>query len=550
MSFSLKNKIIDYYFDVIDFYLMNKKYSHMLFSSLIIGITFGFSMASVIQYVPDSALIRASIIIEEDTTPVEDEELEVLEVHSSAETIEIPVLSEEELQKIYMSVITDSDVGLCEIKLQDDSDISNCKDNYWNIQASIQFDAALCSKIFDPIVQIECQKNTETLETEALAVNKNLSEEEIQIKSEECLNKKEANQNICWNSLFLSIAIADGDLEKCSNIKDSHTKNTCIIKTEKALDKKYKQEAQDTVTMNICDKIIDNEIKTSCKEGVLEKLLVVSDLCDQACVDAEVIKMATENLNKSYCYKGSDDNQSHCLDLYYIEDAKVKKDSRICEKIISEKEQNACIESIDELDDKNPEVQIEVFRKSDPSFPEIGSTLPNPMNEGLGFEPTSTSIDLDSIFNSNEAVTEESLTSVLEDLRKIELEESVLLDSPESSSELSVCNAYPPESLRRIDCEDSLILQKALSEKKLVECSRIQDKETQEYCELEIVETEAEKSAAAAKAKCSLLSNTGLQQKCLKNLGFFTQETENNNNKDCLDYTNPQERIMCMRAIR
>lgn len=569
MQISIQDQLMDLYFDAVDYYTAHKQYSQMILASLLLGLSFGFSSASLITEVPDTDLLLTSVLDAEKTLQEqkEAEEAKALEEKNSstpetgdtqqleADTNSETTLEEGALQEIYTAVIMESNPGLCAEKLSNESEIASCKNNYWNIQASLSADPLLCDNISDETSKTSCQKNLEssdsaTWEEEEL---KGLSDEEIQAKSEECLAQPiEANQNVCWNSLFLGVAIGNADPEKCMSIKDEETLSTCLVKSELALDEQYKQKAISEGNVSTCEKILDAGIKSSCESKAFEASLKVSDTCNQNCVDKKIEDAAVIKLDLAYCDRSSEAAKQSCSDAYYSELAYIEEDSRECNKISDSSIKSSCESAISAENDKNPDVQLEQFRKTERDFPEIGESLSNPLDETFSTGTSDSEIDLENFFDSDESVDENNLESVLEELERLESGEDITdTETAEStpSTGTDACGAFRTESLQ-MACEDSLVLQEALTKKSLNMCAYIQDTETQEYCEIEIVEEDARKAAELARSQCMLLSSNSAQQKCLKNLGFFTEEVEVDSAADCLDYANPTERIACMREIK
>ncbi|MBT4937192.1 hypothetical protein HON22_04720, partial [Candidatus Peregrinibacteria bacterium] len=455
-------------------------------------------------------------------------------------------VNETTLREVYTEVIMESNPELCAEKLNSELDINNCKDNYWNIQASATLDASLCKSIINEASQTNCIASLTDWGNEDLS---GLSDEEIQAKSEECLAQPiEANQNVCWNSLFLGVAIGNADPEKCMSIKDEETQSTCLVKSELALDEEYKQKAINEGNVSTCEKILDTAIKSSCTSKAFEASLRVSDTCDQSCTDKKIEQAAVTKLDSAYCDRSSEDARENCYDFYYAELAYTQQDSRICEKVSDSTIKSTCEADVSSEKDKNPEVQLEQFRKTERSFPKVGEELINPLDET--FSEESNISDINDFFDSESTVDENNLESVLAELERIEAGEDISsTEESTPSTQTSACGAFRTDSLK-MACEDSLVLQEALTKKSLNMCSYIQDTETQEYCELEIIEEDARKAAESARSQCMLLSSDSAQQKCLKNLGFFTDEVELDSAVDCLDYADPLERISCMREMK
>ncbi len=503
MNISLKNRIIDLILDIIDFLYERKKMVQMLVSFIFLGISLAYATASLL---PDTNIENTDLMAELKDDSLTEEIISNETIHAVSPVEEIiDEVSESELQTILARAITEKNPTICAEKLKDEQ-LQYCTNTYNSLN--------------------------ETSETE-FEINVPLSDSEIQKRSNDCLSKEgEINQNICWDSLYFLVATNNSDLSKCENIKDETTKNVCLEQTEKKYNEKISAEAISEGNIGLCESITDENLKKNCIIKASDSMFTVSSKCDKDCVDAKIMNISLDKLSIDLCNKAfSEEIKDTCYDKVYNKKAVEEKDSRFCDKINNKTNQDLCYLDINEEEDKNPEVQKKIFKEEDRKFPEIGSSLVNPLEE---FK----SLGLDGDSQTNE------FQSVLDELKNYqggELNNDIPIRS-------DFCNAFSSQTLKDT-CEDSLILQVAIPSKNVKECLRIKNVNTREYCELEIIQGDALRAANQAKQQCMMLSSDSSRNKCLRNLGFFT-DSDTENIADCLDFSEPLERILCMRKIQ
>ena len=514
MNTSLSEILIDLVLDSIELYEKNKKRAQIILSALLLGSSCGFASAAFVPETPDTDLLLASVLYEEAQELAQEEEEAKIEI----------TYTEEELQKVHEEAILAGTSDLCSEQLTGDY-VGQCESHFWNIQASLQANASLCDNIALEEEKTKC--SAQFSDDNPLFT---MNDQEIEAQAEKCLLiEGVANQEVCWNGLFLSVAIHNGDTEKCENIKDEKTLSLCKERSTEKNDENTKAKAIESKNISLCDEIISTSIYNSCKEEVLDQLLMVTGNCNAACIDQKAFRIATEREDVSICKQAATEmGINNCSDATYDLIAKAETNSIYCENILNETKASSCRNSVTREDDKNPEVQADVFKTSDRDFPSIGTSLLDPFQDSL------------SMYNQNgvqeDVSQKEEFTSVLDTLNGIETQSA-------ASIQTGVCKIYTTVE-QRSACEDSLILQAAIPNKDISKCAFIRDESTREYCELEIVQGDAIRAAQEAKEKCYSLSSDSAQQKCLKNTGFLTQTTSA---ADCLDYADPVDRIACMR---
>lgn len=574
MKLSVFESILDFIFDLIDIIQERKRTVQIVLSVFVLALSSAFTVTKAIPQVSDEELILAEVIDAE----IAKEEEEKAKAHAAAEEkqaelakIEIAKiaekkeaeqyknsLTEEFLQSIYSEVVTQGKPEICEEKLKYDQ-VDFCQDNYWNIQASLNKDDKICDKIKDKDLAEACV-NANALSEDEKEAGKTLSftEEDIKAESEKCLSQaSEINQNVCWNTLYLNIAIAKADIYKCDNIKDENTKQTCKVKAQNAADLKTKDTAISKSMLKLCDDIQDASIKASCQEELNKNLLKLTPQCDETCLNKKVLEHAVAQLDVQTCSKSaSREAKESCVNTVYDEKAFAAKDSRICNYISVEADKNTCYGKIDKTEDTNPEIKANLYKEEDRSIPEIGASISNPLLDTVEyFEKINydTPSELSSVSASETSGT--GFESVLNDYAN-EISSNDFSASLTVSEE-DICNAYS-SSDKKTACLDSLVLKEALSRKDINECVKIQDIETKDYCELSIVEADAMAAAKSAKSKCYLLSSNSAQEKCLSNLGFTSSTSSTNNivseeleiaKEECSIYEDPLLRLSCIREI-
>lgn len=523
--YPLQDRIIDLALDFLDFYHGRKMLIQVILAGIILGSSLGFASAVLLPTVPDSALRSAQEIEAEnskkekllaeqkaieDAKRKEEEEMKAFEAS----------LGDGGLQDVYNRVIFGNKPEICEQELKGIY-VDSCKTNYWTLKASEEKKADLCNKITSEEGKASCINSVQT--------PANISDEEIAKKAEACLQMKpESNQTVCWNSIYLTVALQTGDTLKCNNIKGESTKETCISRAEDRKDVILKEKTVASKDYAGCMNIIDTKLQDQCYSEILKTVSQVSPSCDKACVNKSISDIAAAQKKLSVCSATTTtDAKQECEAQLYSAVAKDKSDTSYCQKIVSPEKQATCKGQVAPSADKNPVVQMEVFKSSDRSFPQIGDTIKSPLEDNPYFQSTGSVLDL------------------------INLDGSLNTSSKNNSAtiDFDVCKAYSNQNMKTA-CEDSLVLQVAIPAKDILRCRQIKDQTVEEYCELEIVQGDAIRAAEAAKQKCQSLSSQSTQQKCLQTLGFSPATLQLSTSSECLDYADPSDRIQCMRDIK
>lgn len=536
MQIPFQDRLIDIVLDVLDWSARakewiqkNKRASHIILACFILGSSTGFASAILLPKTVDSKLILASALDAQNTQKQLSNQKQLstsktlAEQASSDEALE-EKMSEEVLQNISTQVILQQQPELCEKDLAGKY-VTLCKDSYWKMQASLAGNVGACDKISTPEGKSACTQEIKSKQSGTIG----LSDEEIKKNSEACLAiEGEKNQNVCWNSLFLSIALNTGDASKCENIKDANTKVLCVEKSKESADQKTQKEAIEAKDYAKCQTITNEKIGNTCKQEVMKVSLTPSTSCDATCVDVKVLQFAVDQTDTNVCNKASTEaNKLTCKDKVYAQIALKKLDSSYCSKVTAAADQSSCKAAITADKDKNPEVQLQVFKESDRAFPSVGESLSNPLTANPFVKSSTDSFDLNSILGDYNRMTAPAVSSSTQD---------------------SVCKFYT-DAKQKEACEDTLILQVAIPNKDVTQCQYVKEQTTRDYCELEIVQGDALRAAEAAKQKCQTLSSATAVQKCLRSLGFSSPDIKAGSNLECLDYPTPEDRIACMRNI-
>ncbi|PCI25697.1 hypothetical protein COB57_00570 [Candidatus Peregrinibacteria bacterium] len=550
MKLSFSDTALDILFDIYDFLYERKEKLKIFGIIVLLGMGAGLVSAKVL---PTTDITTISLIEDEYEQAVQQlASQQEEELHAAAEKEEeVKAVSEKEeelkkekefektltessLEKVYNEAIGMLNISVCKEQLVGKY-ITECEDQYWNIQASFQKDPKLCSKIQTEKLQTQCISSTKT--TTSVAGINTLDDTEIKQKSEQCMSMKtQVNQNVCWNSLYLSVAIQNGDPLKCEQIKNKDTRANCRDKAKATKDSQLLQLALTNKDQSYCDKIEDQTSLKQCYRDTNPLVFVLSAECDENCLTKKVIENAVKLSDAKVCDGTiTETGKRECYDTILKTQALASSNSQLCNSISTPSIKAQCV--IPASKDKNPDIIKNQFLSGDRPAPLLGQKLQNPF---------SASLTGSSDFQSFDNIIANSLSQ-----------------TTTAKIETHVCAAFKSVD-ERSQCEDSLILQHALPQKDLQACALIHNNETREYCELEIVQQDAIRAADTAKAQCLLLSTQSAQAKCLNIIGFGTgtpatqaaqtiapsmEEIEKNSAQDCLIFEDPEDRIACMNEL-